>query len=359
MGLFRVLLALSVLAAHSQYSGFLQGFGGDNAVEVFFVISGFYIATILTQGYVQIKYFYLNRILRLYPIYYLVLSASMVLYLFTSIYNNDFSRFTNPWPLVLFAISANLVILGSDLTLFMEWNQGILHFGSFANSEIPIHRMLLVPQVWTISLEILFYAIAPWLMRLRNSWLIFICLFSLSAKILFLSLVSNSDPWTYRFFPFEVHLFVLGILLFRFSNGQSFKNKISKRNIYLFGISLYISIGLARSLWEMSRYFWLLVLLLFLFVAITMSGPDSKDKKLGEYSYPIYISHILVIELCYLLTSRISVFVEIIQSSVIRFALSIIGTFLLSKALLLCTRKIELKREQVRHLAGTSISARD
>jgi len=54
MGLLRVLLAVSVFMAHSGPTGFMShliGFGGANAVEIFFVISGFYTAMILELSY--------------------------------------------------------------------------------------------------------------------------------------------------------------------------------------------------------------------------------------------------------------------------------------------------------------------
>ena len=51
MGLLRVILALSVAVAH--FGGFF-GYtiaGGFAAVQMFYIISGFYMATILTEKY--------------------------------------------------------------------------------------------------------------------------------------------------------------------------------------------------------------------------------------------------------------------------------------------------------------------
>jgi len=60
MGLLRVLLAITVFMAHAPQAGLtygLTGFGGSNAVEIFFLISGFYIARILDKSYYARKNF--------------------------------------------------------------------------------------------------------------------------------------------------------------------------------------------------------------------------------------------------------------------------------------------------------------
>lgn len=354
MGAFRVFLALSVLMAHSEDPGTLQGFGGENAVEVFFVISGFYISAILTSGYKQIRLFYLNRFLRLYPIYYLILFLSIGLFLVTAFYNSDFSRFSHPWEPLLLAILANGFILGTDSIMFLQWHEGGLHLGNFTNSEFPIHSMLFIPQAWTLSLEIMFYILAPLLIRLRNSWLIALALSSLLAKVTFLSLVSNTDPWTYRFFPFEIHLFLLGIAMQRYSSKHIKTVKLSKNRIYLLTAMLFMVNGYVSNTWIVSRYIWLAVLVCLLFLIILFGESDSTDRKLGELSYPIYISHIFVIQVCYLVTSQIDLFDGVMQSSQIRILLSVLGTFLVSQILIKCTRKVEQGRDLFRLRAKES-----
>ena len=354
MGAFRVLLALSVLMAHSENAGIFQGFGGENAVEIFFVISGFYIAAILTNGYKQIKLFYINRFLRLYPIYYLILFCSFGLFLATSTYFSDFSRFSHPWLPVFISIFANIFILGSDSILFLQWHEGGLHFGNFSNSDFAIHDMLFIPQAWTLSLEITFYFLAPFLMKLRNSWLIILSLGSLFSKILFLSMVTNTDPWTYRFFPFEIHLFILGILLYRFSIKRSAVNLLSKRLVYGLVMTLYILIGAANNTWNISRYVWLTLLACVLSLIVFRSESDPADRKLGELSYPIYISHIFVIQVCYIAISRFGFLDGIMQSVAARIIFSIFLTFLLSKGLIRCTRRMEIQRDVFRNLARKS-----
>lgn len=51
MGLIRILLAISVIIAHSESIFGLDMVGGVIAVQSFFMISGFYMALVLTEKY--------------------------------------------------------------------------------------------------------------------------------------------------------------------------------------------------------------------------------------------------------------------------------------------------------------------
>jgi peptidoglycan/LPS O-acetylase OafA/YrhL len=74
MGLIRVILAYSVVLNHS---GPVHGYfliPSNAAVTLFFMISGFYMALVMTEKYTgpnRIRGFYSNRILRLYPTYFI------------------------------------------------------------------------------------------------------------------------------------------------------------------------------------------------------------------------------------------------------------------------------------------------
>ncbi|HEX6001564.1 MAG TPA: acyltransferase family protein, partial [Hyphomicrobiaceae bacterium] len=72
VGIVRLLLAVSVLVGHAGgEEGFLL-LPGNLAVELFFIISGFYMSWVLTEKYDTktwggIGTFYQNRFLRLWP----------------------------------------------------------------------------------------------------------------------------------------------------------------------------------------------------------------------------------------------------------------------------------------------------
>ena len=74
MGTLRTILALSVVFNHCSWHDGFVFVGGRNAVQLFYMISGFLISHVLTHNpaYRNPFKFYANRALRLYPIYYAV-----------------------------------------------------------------------------------------------------------------------------------------------------------------------------------------------------------------------------------------------------------------------------------------------
>jgi peptidoglycan/LPS O-acetylase OafA/YrhL len=135
MGLLRVLLAISVFMAHAPQSGLtqgLRGFGGSNAVEIFFIVSGFYIALILDKSYSTKIGFYKNRILRLYPIYYIICGLAVMQAIFSPSLRESLISF--PAKALTFGTIVNSTFLGSDWLMFLQWHNGNLRFGDFWTS---------------------------------------------------------------------------------------------------------------------------------------------------------------------------------------------------------------------------------
>src|SRR5690349_17188282 len=91
MGILRYVLAMIVVISHSPFLDkipkLIHGNGGL-AVAGFFVISGFYMSLIAEKyqlqhkNFITLKNFYLSRIFRIYPVYYLCLFITLILYSF-------------------------------------------------------------------------------------------------------------------------------------------------------------------------------------------------------------------------------------------------------------------------------------
>ena len=80
MGTFRFILALSVLASHVGPIPNFYPPSGAISVQAFFVVSGFYMALVLTEKYTgpnQTSLFLTNRFLRIYPPYLFILFISL------------------------------------------------------------------------------------------------------------------------------------------------------------------------------------------------------------------------------------------------------------------------------------------
>jgi len=83
MGIIRLILALTVVAAHSTAIFGSTLVGGKIAVQSFYIISGFYMSLILNEKYVgKFNSYFLflsNRFLRLFPIFWVVLILTALL----------------------------------------------------------------------------------------------------------------------------------------------------------------------------------------------------------------------------------------------------------------------------------------
>lgn len=310
MGVIRLLLALSVLISHTSPIFGFKLVGGQAAVQAFFIISGFYMALILNEKYIEkhnsYKLFISNRLLRLYPLYFLIISltlvASLAAYFFSSgqnlgriqIYVENYETMSF---LTLFYLSiSNLTLFFQDIFMFLGLNTetGNLYFTSdFTQTEPQLFRFLLVPQAWTVSIEVAFYLIAPFVVK-RKLWFILI-LFILSIflrLILFQSGLKN-DPWSFRFFPTELALFLSGTVVYHVY--KKIKNTHISIQIFMFGFILFATIG-----FSFVRFPYQIILYLFVFAIsvpfiFNLSKNWKIDRFLGELSYPIYISHILII----------------------------------------------------------------
>src|SRR5581483_8309273 len=112
---------------------------------------------------------------------------------------------------------SNLLLLGQDWVMFLGVQDGRLAFFSdFKRSDPMLYTGLLVPQAWTLGVELSFYLIAPWVLKDVRRVLALLSL-SLALRVaLVLTGIGLQDPWTYRFFPTELALFLVGALAQRY-----------------------------------------------------------------------------------------------------------------------------------------------
>jgi peptidoglycan/LPS O-acetylase OafA/YrhL len=308
MGIIRVILALSVVALHC---GPILGFnivGGTIAVQLFYIISGFYMCMILTEKYYNKSnfLFYSNRAMKIYPVYLVILVFTIILSIVIAlVYNNDifirnfksiliFSRL----DLLILAILTNLFILGQDILFIlgysMETNTWFFE-PNYITSINPLHHYLFVGQAWTISLELMFYLLAPFLVKLNNTKILFLLSISIGLRLVSYSYGYNQKPWDYQFFPFEIAFFLTGMLSYRFLSKQLVIFKVVKIQLTVFFLVLLsiLFYPLSHS-GEYLKWSFYLVFALALPFIFELFKTSRLDRRIGELSYPIYITHILV-----------------------------------------------------------------
>ena len=163
MGTIRTILAISVLVAHTNVYDNLLFVGARNAVQIFYIISGFLISYILIEKktYSIIYNFYQNRLLRLFPIYLIILVLTFLWYL------NSNTTFFNYWLNLatfekILSVFSNIFIVFQDYFHFIPIQNGEIQFSG--HSEKMMSQSILVGQSWTLGLEIVFYLIAPFVL---------------------------------------------------------------------------------------------------------------------------------------------------------------------------------------------------
>jgi peptidoglycan/LPS O-acetylase OafA/YrhL len=352
MGLFRVILAISVVLSHivKTETPFYQGFGGTNSVEIFFLVSGFYIALILDKTYKSKRMFYLNRILRLYPIYLIV----CLLVLLTSILRRGFAENLFGYsPLVLLISTfSNLTLIGTDWLMFFDTSNGGIQLTSSVVTGDQMRDLLWIAPAWSLGIEITFYAMAPVLCRWRSRFLIAAIIGLCTIRILFNQSEFNfaESPFDARFFPFELPYFLVGILLYRCKRDAKLEVTIPLKYLYSALFLFFLIFEPIRSSFDLSRTASMAVLVIVAAVVVLFGQSSEFDRKFGELSYPIYISHVFIAQVYEFSSTGIVKKFSLLDNNHISMSVQVLLIVLVSYFLLQITKPIEKIRDKNRKL---------
>ena len=190
-GFLRLCLATLVAMSHTLYLGSVNI--GMSAVVVFYMLAGYVVTHLLHKHFPpsRLLWFYAERLLRIFPLY-LVLLSTVALFLYSTKFNAPRFTATN--------IFANLTIV--PLNYFMYFKVDVIrNYG------------ILLPA-WSLGAELQAYAVLPLIIRsLPIKWivgLVSLCVFSTSAlKII------DPDIWGYRLIPGIIYIFLTGSAICR------------------------------------------------------------------------------------------------------------------------------------------------
>jgi peptidoglycan/LPS O-acetylase OafA/YrhL len=302
MGTLRTLLALSVLLAHTGVRGLV---GARDAVQIFYMLSGFLISYVLVEArsYRNTRSFYINRYLRLYPIYLVVVVCTLVVkFGFLGRYP-EFQQLYEQLP----GIARGLLLISNATLFFQDWvmfaavRHHVLVFPTaYYQSDVPIYEGLLIAPAWTLGVELSFYLVAPFVLARRHLVLLLLA-GSVALRLWLIGIgVGLSDPWSYRFFPTELALFLIGALahqellpLYRRFAAPAQKYGACIGTASLIAVCLVYPYVPLSEAFKTSILYLLVVLLIPL--AFIFQNRSRLDKWVGDLSYPIYIVHALVI----------------------------------------------------------------
>lgn len=327
MGALRLLLALLVVYAHAGRSTeTVQWLFGHAvfAVRAFFVISGLYMAMILTERYqASISGFYASRILKLLPIYWVVgfLMVAVQLYFDSGIINTYLPSTPAAWskidlstiPLMTSAyiMVASVFLIGSDTAVWLGFHPTTGAWSTtpaYAPNAMSLLSVMPVPQAWTLGLELTFYLVAP--LVVRRSLLLILLL--IGGSLWFRLWAEHNGlggvPWNRSLFASEAVFFLLGVVSYRAIRIVRPLHPRLCMGIAVLCVSVVVycrSQPLDHSSNEPIGAIWAIqyaavaASLPFLFLATARSR---LDEWLGALTYPVYMVHYFVLSLLALLS---------------------------------------------------------
>jgi peptidoglycan/LPS O-acetylase OafA/YrhL len=206
-----------------------------------------------------------------------------------------------PGLAAFFVGASNITLLGQDQVMFMAVHGSELQWtGNFQDSEVPLWHGLLVPQAWTLGVELAFYIVAPVVLRTKRRLLaVFFLSLLLRAAFIYWGF-GMVDPWRYRFFPTELCVFLLGAISHQFVRPKidQISEQLKKR---LGNIVVVLGLVFVVFFSAIPTHQYLKGALLFIFVIGTLpllfdfQNRSKFDNFVGQLSYPVYIWHMLVI----------------------------------------------------------------
>lgn len=247
-----------------------------------------------------------NRFLRIFPLYWLIALLTLVVTLGVGGPHEALKEVESlSWLSRLVLGFANIFIGCQSSLPFFQLNAGHLQFA--LGSDYGLLNFMLVPQAWSLDIELLFYAIAPFLVRGR--WPVLVIWVAVFAGVRFAvrAWVFQLDPLSmpsvnYFFFGNQLVFFMIGALMYRVY--EDFGDFWTPSRAKILTVCVCLSV-----LWFehvpvpgpiKTKGLYLLVAL-GLPALFKWSLHSSWDRWVGELSYPIYINHVLVLSLIQLL----------------------------------------------------------
>jgi len=307
MGLMRFMLALAVAAGHAGGFFGLQIYpivAGNIAVQIFYMISGFLIALILSGKYADTPQgnwvFYSNRAVKIYVPYLAILAVTVLVSLVShavggsalsleTFFSEGAQMRFSTWA---FAVVTNLFLIGMEWSSMLIDRGGELFFSFTALEQPPsaAHFNVIVPA-WTLSLELAFYLIAPLILRRHFLFIVALALASYFLRFEAYGHGYRSLATEYRFFPFELSLFLYGALSFHLYRFLKARELMFPAFSTLFTAICAVGAISMPEFASQHPHQLYAVIGLALPSFFDFSTRHRRDRWFGDLSYPLYLVH--------------------------------------------------------------------
>ena len=221
--------------------------------------------------------------------------------------------------------------------------KGSLFFTTnFWETNPPLWQGLFVQQAWTLGVELTFYIIAPFIVRKSTLFIFILIAMSLLLRFfIYYDLGLTNDPWTHRFFFSELALFLFGTVAYRLYKRFPIENRSFLWLLFLLALGQLLFYKFFYTQIELLNNWYL-----YLFFSLTLGYifqlfKDSRwDSQIGEYSYPIYISHVMIMSFAYFALNRIGL---LDYRSELTFVTSVLFSYFLIRFIINPIEKIRVK----------------
>ena len=284
MGLVRVYLAVCVVLIHCKLT--LPFTAGHFAVEIFFIISGFYMALVLNEKYTEANpaRFYLARYLRLWPTYIVVL-------LFATSFLRPFPAFPADLLTKVYFYFSTITLFGHDTMWFALPTPDGLALSTSVRTNHVLSSVSGMPHMWSVGVELTFYALAPLVARRWRAILVAFVL-AVALHVWITVAFDRESPVVLRTPLNFFWLFLSGMLGYWVWRAVKPRLDAVPLPAILVAATAVVATG---TLIYMRRHVnddvLLVIFAVLLIPAYHYTRKAEWDRATGELSYPIYVVH--------------------------------------------------------------------
>ncbi len=302
MGILRFILAFAVMVGHYKlvftsseldtwlpymWAGYIHG---AIKVNTFFLVSGFYTQLLLETKFAQASAvrFYIYRIIRLLPVYYLSLFLLLSLSLWAQARGLSASRLISP---------ERMVSPGFWLTNITLYLPAIFNVHGLNGQDVPL--ALALRQAWTLANEFALVVMGPIVLRSKQG---FWWMTALSAALAY---YYYSQGTVRDYLGATMIYFMLGAIGYkfyhRFLEGRAVTTRhvaIAYAMVALLAAMLVFYQALEMAIGEYPAYFFFMsITTLCISPIAAYTRKLQLDRRIGELSYPMYFFQFLAYSL--------------------------------------------------------------